>query len=91
MKQDHGDPLGSLVLPAHPEVRASQERPETQAQWVNRDTEDQTGRQGNQDLMENPELQVPQETLVFLDQWGREDSQVCPGCLDSKVIRAWQA
>lgn len=90
MKQDHGDPLGRPVLLVHPEVRASQEKPEIQAQWVNQDTEDQTDPWGNQDLMETLELQALQEIPAFLDQWGREGSQVCPGYLDSKVIRAWQ-
>lgn len=90
MKQDHEDPLDSLVQLAHLEVRASQDRLESQVQWVNPATEDQMDLQENQDLMENLELQVLQETLAFLDLWGREGSLVCPDYLDSRVIRVWQ-
>lgn len=90
MKQDHEDPLDSPVQLAHLEVRASQDRLESQVQWVNPGTEDQTDLQENQDLMENLELQVLQETLASLDLWEREGSQVCPDYLESRVIRAWQ-
>lgn len=44
--------------------------------------------QGNQDLTVTQELQVLQESLASLDLWGPEGSQVCPDCLDSRVIRA---
>lgn len=88
MKQDHEDPLDSLVQLVQPEVRASQERPESQVQWGNQATEDQTDLQGNQDLTENLELQVLQESLASLALWGREGSQVCPDFLDSRVIKA---
>lgn len=90
VKQDHEGPLDSPVQLVHLEVRASQGRLESQVQWVNRVIEDQMDPQGNQDLMENLELQVLQERLAFPDLWGREVSQVCPDYLDSRVIRAWQ-
>lgn len=90
MKPDHEDPLDSPVQLVHPEARASQERAESQDQWGNRGTEDQTDLRGNQDLTGNLEHQVRQESLAFLDLWGREGSQVCPDYLDSRVIRGWQ-
>lgn len=88
--RDHVDPLDSLVQLVLPEVRASQERPEIQVQWVNQATEDQTDLQENQDLMESLELQVLQERQDSLDLWEQEGSQVCPDFLDSRVIRVWQ-
>lgn len=90
MKRDPGDPLDSPAQQVRPEVRVSQGRPETPAQWVNQDTEDQTDLQGNQDLTENLELQVLQETRASPDQWGPEGFLVCRDFLDSRVIRAWQ-
>lgn len=90
MTQDHGDLLDNLVQLVHPEDKASQERPETQAQWVNQATEDQTDPQANQAPTGSLELQVRQETQASPDQWGRGGFQGCPGFLDSRVIRAWQ-
>lgn len=88
VNQDHEDPLGIPAQLVHPEVRASQERPESRVQWGNQATGDQTDLQGNQDLTEKQELQVRQESLASLDLWELEGSQVCLDCLDSRVIRA---
>ncbi|KAG7236193.1 hypothetical protein INR49_001311 [Caranx melampygus] len=56
-------------------VRESQETLEIQDKWGSQVIEDQMGYQENLDLMENLDLQVPQENRDFQDLWVQEDSQ----------------
>lgn len=73
--QDLGDLQGRLDLQVQPVAREFQERLEIQDQWVSQVIVDQMGCRENLDLMENLELQVPQENQDFQDLRVLEDSQ----------------